>query len=174
MNKVEIKLAEGTPKLEYACKGDSGFDVRAMNIKAIYHGLKNLEVIDENRFIKASNNFIERGYIKLRPNERVLFGTGIFCGLPEGKELQCRPKSGQSLKKGLNLVNAPGTIDTNYRDREICVIIKNGLDELVQIDYKEKIAQLVLADVVQAEFIYVDEIDTTNDRGGGFGSSGIK
>ncbi len=111
--------------------------------------------------------------IELKPLERTLVKTGLFMEIPEGFECQVRPRSGLALKKGITVLNAPGTIDADYRG-EVGVILINLSNETFIIEDGERIAQLVFAKVKQAKWKQT-EILTETDRGaGGFGSTGVK
>lgn len=109
--------------------------------------------------------------ITLAPGERTLVPTGLALAIPPGFEGQVRPRSGLALKKGVGLVNSPGTIDADYRG-EVAIIIINHGQEAVTIAPGERIAQLIIAPVVRAEFVEVDELDTTRRNAGGFGHTG--
>lgn len=109
---------------------------------------------------------------ELRPRERHPVPTGIRLALPEGYEAQIRPRSGLSLRHGITVVNAPGTVDADYRG-EIFVPLVNLSDEPYRIERGARIAQLVLAPVVRASFTVVDTIAVNTARGrAGFGSTG--
>lgn len=110
--------------------------------------------------------------IVLKPFERVLVKTGLFIELPVGYEAQVRPRSGLALKKGITVLNTPGTIDADYRG-EIGVILINLSNEDFVIENGERIAQLVIAKYEQAELIEVNELSETQRGAGGFGSTGI-
>ena len=116
---------------------------------------------------------IENGNIELKPLERILIPTGLFLELPLGYEAQVRSRSGLSLKKGLTVLNAPGTIDSDYRG-EVGVILANISNENVVIENGDRVAQLVIASCIQAEFELVSELTTTARGIGGFGHTGIK
>ena len=107
----------------------------------------------------------------LQPGERKLIPTGLVIELPVGFEAQIRPRSGLALKKGLTMANSPGTIDADYRG-EVGVIAINLGQEAVIIERGERIAQMVLAPVVQAQWIEVAEVESTSRGAGGFGSTG--
>lgn len=109
--------------------------------------------------------------IQLASLERRLIPTGLFIALPEGYEAQVRPRSGMALKKGLTVLNSPGTIDADYRG-EIGVIIANMSQEEVEILPGERIAQLVIARHEQATWVEVETLDETERGAGGFGSTG--
>ena len=109
--------------------------------------------------------------VTLAPGERTLVPTGLALAIPAGFEGQVRPRSGLALKKGVSLVNSPGTIDADYRG-EVGIIIINHGQEAVTIAPGERIAQLIIAPVVRAEFVAVDELDTTRRNAGGFGHTG--
>ncbi|SDZ79143.1 dUTP pyrophosphatase [Psychroflexus halocasei] len=111
--------------------------------------------------------------ILLKSFERCLVKTGIFLEIPEGYEAQVRPRSGLALKKGISLVNSPGTIDADYRG-EIGVILINMSQEDFKISHGDRIAQLVFAKCEQADWIEVEELNKTERGEGGFGSTGKK
>ena len=108
----------------------------------------------------------------LQPGERALIPTGIAMSIPHGFEAQVRARSGLALRHGLALVNAPGTIDADYRG-EIGVLIINLGQEAVVIRHADRIAQLVIAPVVQASLKFVSELDDTARSQGGFGHTGV-
>ncbi|MBQ7513202.1 MAG: dUTP diphosphatase [Prevotella sp.] len=111
--------------------------------------------------------------VTLHPLERRLIPTGLFIALPEGYEAQVRPRSGLALKYGLTVLNAPGTIDADYRG-EIGVVLVNLSDEDFVVNDGERIAQLVIARHEQAEFVVVAELDATERGEGGYGHTGVK
>ncbi len=109
----------------------------------------------------------------LKPLERSIVGTGLFIELPIGFEAQVRPRSGLAAKKGITVLNAPGTIDADYRG-EIGVILVNLSDEDFVVNNGERIAQLVIAKHERAEWMEVDQLSETSRGEGGFGSTGTK
>jgi len=109
----------------------------------------------------------------LKSLERTLIPTGLFIELPVGYEAQIRPRSGLALKKGLSVLNTPGTIDADYRG-EIGVILINLSNEEVIIENGERICQMVIAKHEKAELIEVDVLNETDRGAGGFGSTGVK
>lgn len=111
--------------------------------------------------------------ITLRPLERRLIPTGLFLELPKGFEAQIRPRSGMALKRGLTVLNTPGTIDADYRG-EIGVILINLSAEEQTIEPGERICQMVIARHEQPEIIEVQELSDTERGAGGFGHSGNK
>ena len=111
--------------------------------------------------------------ISLQPLERKIIGTGLKIALPEGFEAQVRPRSGLAAKHGITVLNAPGTIDADYRG-EIGVILVNLSNEAVEITPGERIAQLVVAQYTQVDWQSVKSLDTTDRGEGGFGSTGKK
>ena len=111
--------------------------------------------------------------ISLKPLERALVKTGLFLEIPHGFECQVRPRSGLALKKGITVLNTPGTIDADYRG-EVGVILINLSSEEVIIENGERIAQLVFAKVEQAEWEETTELSETERGAGGFGSTGVK
>ncbi|MCQ2095346.1 MAG: dUTP diphosphatase [Bacteroidaceae bacterium] len=111
--------------------------------------------------------------VSLAPMERKLIPTGLFISLPAGYEAQVRPRSGLALKKGVTVLNAPGTIDADYRG-EIGVILINLSDETFIINDGERIAQMVISHHETVLWNQVSTLDDTNRGIGGFGHSGIK
>lgn len=141
--KVKLKAAEGVTPPSYATDGASGMDLRA----------------NEAAVIKAGR--------------RAAVGTGLYIELPEGCEAQVRPRSGLALKHGVTVLNAPGTIDSDYRG-EIRVILANFGEEDFAIEPGDRIAQMVFAPVTKAELVRVEELGETQRAEGGFGSTGRK
>lgn len=111
--------------------------------------------------------------VVLHPMERRLIPTGLHIALPEGYEAQVRPRSGLALKHGLTVLNAPGTIDADYRG-EIGVVLINLSQEDFTINDGERIAQLVVARYEQVEFTLVETLDETERGEGGYGHTGVK
>ncbi len=130
---------------EYATKMSAGFDLRA------------------NLTSPAT----------LKAGDRMLVGTGLFIALEPGYEAQVRPRSGLALKKGITVLNAPGTVDADYRG-EVGVILYNASKEDFVIEPGERIAQMVIAKYEQIEWQEVDTLDETERGDGGFGHSGVK
>jgi dUTP pyrophosphatase len=129
----------------YADPGSSGMDVRA--------SLDEFEVV--------------------RPGYRKLIPTGLFVEIPQGYEIQIRPRSELAAKKGVTVLNTPGTIDASYRG-ELCIIIQNnGMEDFI-IENGDRIAQLVLCEVPKCIWENTDTLDDTERGIGGFGHSGIK
>jgi dUTP pyrophosphatase len=129
----------------YQSQGASGFDVRAQ---------------------------LETTMI-LKPGERALIPTALSFEIPLGFEIQARPRSGLAIKQGLSLVNTPGTIDADYRG-EVKIIVINLGAENIEIKDQDRIAQLVIAPVFQAQFEMVAELSETARGTGGFGSTGVR
>ena len=111
--------------------------------------------------------------ITLKPLERTIIKTGLFIELPIGYEAQVRPRSGLAAKKGITVLNAPGTVDADYRG-EIGVILVNLSNEDFTIENGERVAQLVIAKHERAEWVEVEELSETVRGEGGFGSTGTK
>ena len=143
--KVEIINKSHHPLPQYATPQSAGMDLRA-----------NLEEP-----------------ITLKPMERVLVPTGLFMALPAGYEAQVRPRSGLAIKKGITVLNTPGTIDADYRG-EVCVILINLSAAPFVINDGERIAQMIIARHEQPELIQVETLDETERGAGGFGHSGTK
>lgn len=153
------KSSNELPK--YAHKGDAGFDLRA-----------NVEEIENNNYLFNAIRF-DATTIVLNPGGRVLIPTGLYMAIPEGYELQIRPRSGLALKHGITVVNTPGTIDAIYRGN-IGVILKNDGTEPFIIEQGDRIAQGVLNKVEEANLIEVDSLDETDRSDSGYGKSGVK
>lgn len=167
---ISVILQEGVELPKYETPGSAGMDVKAISILKVFKG--DIEV-PEDKLQKIRENFVERGYIKLRGFERILFGTGItVADMSPDTEIQVRSRSSVALKRGLIVANSPGTVDSDYRS-EIGVIIYNSTPYLSKVDKNERIAQLVPAKVCKEEFGKTTEIIPTS-RTGGFGSTGTK
>ena len=110
--------------------------------------------------------------LTLAKNESTLVPTGIAVSIPQGFEIQIRPRSGLAAKKGISVLNTPGTIDADYRG-EIKVILINHGNEPFVIRNGDRIAQMVVCPIVQAKFEEVDELSDTERGSGGFGSTGV-
>ncbi|MFA6636979.1 MAG: dUTP diphosphatase [Candidatus Omnitrophota bacterium] len=149
MDPVKIKIrrkesAKDLPLPGYATTGSSGLD--------LYADVENDTII--------------------RPGEIKLISCGIYIALPPGFEAQTRPRSGLSLKHGITLVNAPGTIDSDYRGL-VSLIVTNLGNESYIVKRAQRLAQMVIQKVTKAEFIETDELDETTRASGGFGHTGI-
>ena len=129
----------------YESKYASGFDVRAQ--------------LDQN--------------IILPSQKRALIPTGLIFDIPLGFELQVRPRSGLALKKGLTIMNAPGTIDADYRGELKIIVVNLGQEDIV-IEDQDRIAQVVLCPVYQAQFFVVEQVESSVRGERGFGSTGVK
>ena len=138
----------GVPLPAYATKGSAGADIRA-------------NLPEDQR---------ETGFT-LQPMQRAVLPTGLRIAIPRGYEVQIRPRSGLALKHGITLPNTPGTIDWDYRG-PLGVLLVNLGDQPYVITHGERIAQMVVAPVVQAEFRIMTALDETARGAGGFGSTG--
>lgn len=147
MEKLKVKIVNrgSQPLPEYATPQSAGMDLRAN--------------IDEP--------------VVLKPMERRLIPTGLHIALPEGYEAQIRPRSGLALKKGVTVLNTPGTVDSDFTG-DIGVILVNLSTEDFVIEKGERIAQMIIARHEQAEFVLVDELEATERGEGGFGHTGVK
>lgn len=111
--------------------------------------------------------------VELKTLERALIPTGLFIEIPEGYECQVRPRSGLAFKKGITVLNSPGTIDADYRG-EVGVILVNLSSEPFVVEDGERIAQLVFSSVEQATWVETEILTETERGAGGFGSTGVK
>jgi len=134
------------------------------------HSLPNYET-NASAGMDIRANILES--IILKPLERAIVKTGLFIELPIGFEAQVRPRSGLAAKKGVTVLNTPGTIDADYRG-EIGVILVNLSNEDFIIENGERIAQLIIAKHERAQWIEVNELTGTSRGEGGFGSTGMK
>ena len=144
-----------------------------MNIKIINrsnHRLPHYET-DASAGMDLRANISEA--VTLKPLERTIIKTGLFIELPVGIEAQVRPRSGLAAKKGITVLNSPGTIDADYRG-EIGVILVNLSNEPFTIENGERIAQMIIARHERAEWSAVEELSETARGAGGFGSTGTK
>ena len=116
-------------------------------------------------------NFEDRQSVTLAPGARALIPTGLRMEIPEGFEVQIRPRSGLALKHGISVPNAPGTVDADYRGLVGVILINLGDEDFV-VEHGARIAQMVVAPVTQAELVEVTEINDTARGSGGFGSTG--
>lgn len=144
-----------------------------MKVKVINkskHDLPNYSTIASAGMDLRANLSIE---INLKPLERKIIPTGIFMQLPIGCEAQVRPRSGLAFKKGITVLNSPGTIDADYRG-EIGVILVNLSSEEFVVTDGERIAQMVIAKHEKMEWVEVENLDDSERGAGGFGSTGVK
>lgn len=145
MTKVKILNKSNNPMPEYKTSGSAGMDLRAYLSTPVY----------------------------IDPMDRYTVKTGLYIELPEGYEAQVRSRSGLSISAGLIVLNAPGTIDSDYRG-EVCVILMNLGEKPVCVKNGDRIAQLVICPVARAEIEAVDTLNSTERGAGGFGHTGIK
>lgn len=143
MTKVTVICEEGGNLPLYASKGASGADVYA----------------------KLNEPLV------LKSGESALVPTGLFFEIPEGFEIQVRPRSGLALKNQITVLNTPGTIDSDYRGELKVILINHGLNDFT-VEPKMRIAQIVLAKVERAEFILAEELSISDRGSGGFGHTG--
>lgn len=153
------KSSNELPK--YAHKGDAGFDLRA-----------NVEEIENDNYLFNAIRFNATTII-LNPGGRVLIPTGLYTAIPEGYELQIRPRSGLALKYGITVVNTPGTIDAVYRGNIGVILMNNGTEPFI-IEQGDRIAQGVLNKVEEANLIEAESLDETDRSDSGYGKSGVK
>ncbi len=148
MNSIEVKIINKSHHAmpEYATPGSAGMDVRA---------------------------FLPNGSVTLKPLQRALIPTGLYMQLPQGYECQIRPRSGLALKHGLSIVNAPGTIDSDYRG-EIGVMLINLGQEDFTVNDGERICQMVVQQYTRVEWVPSETLDSTERSAGGFGHTGTK
>jgi len=144
-NIIRFMLEDDADEPTYGSALASGLDVTAFKILKVFRGDRE---IDPEKLKEVQKGFNERGYIKLRSLERILFGTGVYANLPEDMELQVRARSGMALKRGLSVLNGPGTVDADYQG-EIGIILYNSTPFLNKVEKGERIAQLVPAIVAR-------------------------
>ena len=146
MTKIQIKKLSSSVSIpKYATPGSSGMDIAA---------------------------YLENSII-INPGEKSLVSTGLMMAIPKGYEVQIRPRSGLAAKKNITVLNTPGTIDADYRGEIKVLLINHGKEKFV-IENGERIAQMVVCPVVQADLEEVKELPDTYRGSGGFGSTGAK
>lgn len=143
--KIEIINRSEFPLPSYATLGAAGMDLRA--------------------------NITES--VTLKGGQRAIIPTGLYVAIPEGYEMQVRPRSGLAAKHGITVLNSPGTIDSDYRG-EICVILYNSSSVDFVVERGERVAQVVVAQYARVEWSEVSELSSTERAAGGFGSTGLK
>lgn len=146
---------------KYAHKGDAGFDLRA-----------NIEEIENSNYLFNVIKFSDTTII-VNPGGRALIPTGLYMAIPEGYELQIRPRSGLALNHGITVLNTPGTIDAVYRGNIGVVLINHGTEPFI-VEHGDRIAQGVLNKVEEANLVEVDSLDETDRADSGYGKSGVK
>ena len=155
---------------QYETPASAGMDIRAdFSRVSIDNPIK---VWGESEIIFAGEAH-SKTLLRLEPGARALIPTGIFTDIPAGYEVQLRPRSGLAIKKGISVLNTPGTIDADYRG-EVCVILVNLSSEDFVVEDGERIAQMVIARHEQAEWQEVEVLDETERGAGGFGHTGKK
>ena len=146
MTKILIKLFSNKVLIpKYETSGSSGMDISA---------------------------YIEKN-IEILPGEKALIPTGFSLSIPKGFEIQIRPRSGLAAKKGISVLNTPGTIDADYRGEIKVILINLGKDKFI-VENGSRIAQMIVCPVIQAELEEVNELSETTRGTGGFGSTGTK
>lgn len=141
---IAVKMREGAKLPSYQSEGAAGADVSA--------------ALDSP--------------VAIRPGEWTMIPTGLFLEIPAGFEIQVRPRSGLAARHGVTVLNSPGTIDSDYRGEVQVILINHGKDDFI-VHPGDRIAQLVAASVVKADFIEADELAGTERGEGGFGSTGV-
>ena len=147
MERIEIKYKkeDGAIVPEYKTSGASGADVFA---------------------------YLPGGPVVIKSGKTAMIPTGIFYEIPQGYEIQVRPRSGLAFKNGITVLNSPGTIDSDYRG-ELKILLINFGEEDFTINDKDRIAQIVIASVIQGDFSVTDDLSKTERGAGGFGSTGV-
>lgn len=167
--KVNVVTISPNPLPQYETPKSAGMDIRAdfsrVTPESPIKAWGNAEVI-------FAGEHHTKTLLRLDPGARALIPTGLFSAIPEGYEIQLRPRSGLAIKKGLNLINCIGTIDADYRQEWGVPVVNQGL-ETIWIEDGERICQAVLNKVEQIEWVEVKSLDST-ERAGGFGSTGTK
>lgn len=143
--KIKFKLAFGAKLPTKSTEQSAGYDIR------------------------SNENY----HVVLSPGERLAIKTGLFPEIPVGYEAQIRPRSGLAINHGITVLNSPGTIDSDFRG-EICVILINQGTDAFTIERGDRIAQMVIAEVVDSELEVVEDTSNTERGAGGFGHTGVK
>lgn len=172
MGKVTVQIYNNSlnKNPEYSNPTDAGADVRVDFSRVCPENP--IKLFGDGEIIFAGENY-SKTLLRLEPGSRAILPTGIYTAIPEGYEVQLRPRSGLAIKKGLNLINCIGTIDTGYRNEWGIPVVNQGL-ETVWIEDGERICQAVLNKYSTIEWEPVANIKDLSgeDRGGGFGSTG--
>lgn len=145
MVSVKFKVIEGAILPEYKTSGAAGADVCA---------------------------FLPEGPVTIKKGSYAMIPTGLFCEIPDGYEIQVRPRSGLAFKNGITVLNTPGTIDSDYRGELRILLVNLGNQDFV-INDKERIAQIIVSPVLQAKFEAVKDLSSTERGTSGFGSTGL-
>lgn len=140
---INVKALEGAAIPEYKTAGAAGADVCAL----------------------------VESPVELNPGDRALIGTGLFFAIPDGYEIQVRPRSGLAAKNGVTVLNTPGTIDSDYRGELKVILINLGKEKFI-VNPGDRIAQIIVAPVTRGRFVAVEALDQTERGSGGFGSTG--
>lgn len=166
---MEVKVVNKSNNLlpKYETPQSAGLDVRADFSRVTPQNP--IKIFGEGEILFKGDSH-QKTMLRLEPGSRALIPTGLFTAIPEGYEIQVRPRSGLALKKGVELSNSPGTIDADYRS-EIGVILKNGGLDTIWIEDGERICQFILNKVERIDWNIVESLNKT-ERNGGFGSTG--
>ena len=157
---IKVVNKSDNPLPKYATPGAAGMDIRAF--------------IDSENFMSFNSSYnAEERSITIQPGGRAAIPTGLYFQLPDGYEMQVRPRSGLALKQGVTVCNTPGTIDADYTG-ELGVILINLGNEPFEVKTGDRIAQLIISKVEKFPFEEVGQLDETERGAGGFGHSGIK
>ena len=168
--KVQVFNSSKNPLPKYETSQSAGLDIRAdFSKNDLNHPIK---LFGDGQFVPA-NEVQKTSCLYLEPGSRALIPTGLYTAIPDGYELQLRPRSGLALKEGISMVNCVGTIDADYRG-EVGVILINLSAETFIVNPGERIAQMIINKFEQAEFELVKELDETERGEGGFGHTGVK
>ena len=174
MGKVQVQIynISNNPNPQYSNPADAGADGRADFSRV---SPDNPRKIDGDGEIIFAGEGHPTTMLRLEPGSRAIIPTGIYTSIPEDYEIQLRPRSGLAIKKGLNLINCIGTIDTGYRNEWGIPVVNQGL-ETIWIEDGERIAQAVLSKISHISWETVSNLSKLkgNDRGGGFGHTGTK
>ena len=142
---IQLPHAKNLPLPSYQTQGAAGMDVRVALTKEI----------------------------TLAPGERSLVPTGLIMAIPQGYEVQIRPRSGLAIKHGITMVNSPGTIDSDFRGEIYLIVINHG-QQAFTVKHGDRMAQMVVQKIHQAEIVQTNEVDQTQRGHGGFGSTGVE
>lgn len=166
---VDIINISNNPLPQYETSKSAGMDIRADFSRITPQNP--IKIFGEGEIVFAGEGHTKT-MLRLEPGSRALVPTGIFTAIPEGYEVQIRPRSGLAIKKGLNVINCVGTIDADYRNEWGVPVTNQGL-ETIWIEDGERICQAILNKVERIDWNIVESLDKT-DRNGGFGSTGTR
>lgn len=171
---IEVKIEKMYSDVivpEYSHEDDSGMDIRAY-FSDEWVAKNHFTLPDLSDPYSYKNEFNDYRWCEVNCQTRTIIPTGIKVAIPNGYEIQVRPRSGLAFKQGLTVLNSPGTIDAGYRGELGVIIFNSSKSEMARIKHGDRIAQIVLQQVPKISWTLVESVDKTDRGEGGFGSTG--